>query len=165
MSLAKIKALSQLIMIAVLPLMTSCLEIPAGSKVHNDLGKMRQAKVKIGTKAEYTVYIADTDETRQVGLMNVTEEELSTDRGMLFVFESDELLSFWMRNTIIPLDIAFIRSDGLIVATYTMEPLTDQGYPSVEAAQFALEVRAGQFAEHGVVRGDRVQIPADIVQP
>ncbi len=120
---------------------------------------MRTVQIEITDRSTVTAYVADTDESRALGLMNVTADELPADRGMVFVFEDDRHRSFWMRNTIIPLDIAYIRSDGTIVQTYTMEPLNEQGYASIEPARFALEVRGGLFAEWGVVMGDHVEIP------
>lgn len=145
------------------PLMSACLDVPRGSLDKNDLASMKTATIEIAGKATYTTYIADDFDLQRVGLMNTTESELPTDRGMIFVFDDDAPRSFWMRNTIIPLDIAYIRSDGTIVKTYTMEALNEVGYPSIEPARFALEVRAGQFAEHGVVAGDHVTIPADLL--
>jgi len=139
------------------------MEIPRGSTERNDLAAMQTVTIPIVGKTQYTAYVADEDKTRQLGLMNVTEAELPTDRGMIFVFQSDRLLSFWMRNTIIPLDIAYIRSDGLIVKTYTMEPLNEAGYSSIEPARFALEVRAGQFAAKGIQAGDRIEIPESLL--
>lgn len=139
-----------------------CGEIPRGSTERNDLGKMPTATVQITGRTSYTVYVAADDATRQLGLMNVTETDLPADRGMLFVFPRDQVLAFWMRNTLIPLDIAYIRSDGVIVKTYTMTALDEVSYPSIEKARFALEVRAGQFREHRIVPGDRVEIPEDL---
>lgn len=150
-------------MTAAFPLMTACLDIPRGSANKNDLASMKTVAIDIAGKATYTSYVADTNDTQQTGLMNVTESELPTDRGMIFVFSGDGNRSFWMRNTIIPLDIAYIRSDGTIVKTYTMEALNEMGYPSIEPAQFALEVRAGEFAKHGIVAGDRVTIPDELI--
>ena len=147
-------------MAAAFPMMTACLEIPRGSDSKNDLATMRTINIDVAGKATYTAYIADTHDTQQTGLMNITESELPRSHGMIFVFSGDSLRSFWMRNTIIPLDIAYIRSDGTIVKTYTMEPLNEMGYPSIEPAQFAIEVRAGEFEKHGITPGDRVNIPA-----
>lgn len=141
----------------------TCSEIPRASTVHNNLSAMRVVPVTISGRTTYQVYVADQPETREIGLMNVTESELPADRGMIFVFEHDQYLSFWMRNTIIPLDIAYIRSDGTIVKTYTMSPLDESGYPANEPARFALEVRAGQFSQWGVVAGDHVVIPPDLL--
>ncbi len=142
--------------------LSSCASLPRGSVQRNDLSKMKTVVVKITGKTIYTAYVADTPDAEETGLMNVTEADLPTDRGMIFVFEHDRLLSFWMRNTIIPLDIAYIRSDGTIVKTYTMEPLNEIGYSSIEPARFALEVRAGQFAQWGIKEGDHVELPAEL---
>jgi len=133
-----------------------------GAMDKNDLAAMRTVTIEIVGRVSYTAYVADQDATRMVGLMNTTAEELADDHGMIFVFPYDQYLSFWMRNTIIPLDIAFIRSDGTIVKTHTMQPLDESGYPSIEPARFALEVKAGQFAQHGVVAGDRVNLPLSL---
>jgi len=144
-------------------LWSGCNDVPRGAADKNDLSKMKTVSLVIGTKATYTAYVADTDDTVRVGLMNTTEAELPTDRGMIFVFDSDEIRSFWMRNTIIPLDIAYIRTDGTIVKTYTMQPLDETGYSSIQAARFALELRAGQLAQKGIKAGDMVQIPPDLL--
>ncbi|HWL92354.1 MAG TPA: DUF192 domain-containing protein [Phycisphaerae bacterium] len=148
--------------------LTSCAEVPRNSTDKNDLSKMETVSIQIEGRTTYTAYVArDTAENGrlvQLGLMNTTEAELPEDRGMIFVFEYDDLRSFWMRNTIIPLDIAYIRSDGQIVMTYTMEALNEIGYPSIEPAKYALEVRAGQFEKWGITPGDRVSLPASITE-
>ena len=149
-------------MASAFPMLTSCNFIPRASTEKNDLSAMKLVTIEIVGRTSYTSYVADTDTTRQLGLMNVTEDELPADHGMIFVFGFDQLQSFWMRNTIIPLDIAYIRSDGTIVKLHTMEPLNEMGYPSVEPARFALEVRAGQFAQWGITEGDQVIIPSDL---
>lgn len=136
--------------------------IPRGSTEKNNLASMAASQVRFGDLT-YNVWLARSPQEQQLGLMNTTEAELPADRGMLFVFDYDRYQSFWMRNTIIPLDIAYIRSDGTVVKTYTMTPLDETGYPSLEPARFVLEVRAGQFAEHGVKEGDRAEIPADLL--
>ena len=145
-------------------LWSGCNEIPRGAADKNDLSKMKTVSLPIGTKATYTAYVADTDEAIRVGLMNTTEAELPTDRGMIFVFDDEEARNFWMRNTIIPLDIAYLRTDGTIVKTYTMQPHDERGYPSIQAARFALELRAGQLLDRGIVAGDRVQIPPELLK-
>ncbi len=133
-----------------------------GEPEKNNLAGMAVVDLEIVGRTTYHAFVADTAATRRVGLMNVAEHELAPDEGMIFVFYTDQALSFWMRNTIIPLDIAYIRSDGLIVKTYTMEPLYEGGYPSIEAAKYALEVHGGQFAQWGIREGDRVVIPAGL---
>jgi len=102
------------------------------------------------------VEIAQDEETRSQGLMY--REELPEDQGMLFVFSEQRVLSFWMRNTFIPLDIAFIDSEGKIVDIQRMEPLDESKlYVSAAPAQYALEVNAGWFERHGVKVGSRVE--------
>ena len=105
-----------------------------------------------------TAWVADTDEVRTEGLMFVTDDQMPEDRGMLFVFPDVDYLSFWMKNTLIPLDIAFMRSDGTIVTIHTMSALDEQTYRSTEPAQYALEMHAGWFDHHGVRVGDRIDL-------
>ena len=139
-------------------LLGGCLEIPRDSSEKNDLSVMRLAHVDFIGRTAYTAYLAGDTRSVQLGLMNTTEAELPADRGMIFDLGYDHLLSFWMRNTIIPLDIAYIRSDGTVVKTYTMTPFDESGYPSIEPARFAMEVRGGQFAQWGITEGDQVDI-------
>jgi hypothetical protein len=165
------RAVFGLVCAMLIPSCDQLTSVPVGEGPKNDLSKLKTAEVVIrradgesnGDVARYTVYIADTFETRQVGLMNTTEAELPTDRGMLFIFAYDQYLSFWMRNTIIPLDIAYVRSDGTILKTYTMPPLDESGFPSFEPARFALELRAGQLAEKGIREGDRIEFPPEVL--
>jgi uncharacterized protein len=146
--------------------MLGCAEVPRNSTEKNDLSKLEKVSIEITGRTIYTAYVARQEDEGgkivQLGLMNTTEAELPEDHGMIFVFPYDDLRSFWMRNTIIPLDIAYIRSDGVIVKTYTMEALNEMGYPSIEAAKYALELRAGQFTKWGIKAGDTVKIPASI---
>ena len=109
---------------------------------------------------EVEVEIADDDAERARGLMKRTE--LAEDAGMLFVFERERTLSFWMRNTLIPLSIAYIDAEGRIVDIEDMEPLDDQTkHPSAEPAQYALEVNQGFFDERGIEVGDTVEVQAE----
>jgi uncharacterized membrane protein (UPF0127 family) len=78
---------------------------------------------------------------------------------MLFVFDREEPRSFWMRNTLIPLSIAYIASDGRIADIQDMQPLDETSHPSAEPAQYALEVNQGFFAERGIEVGNEVEIP------
>ena len=109
-------------------------------------------------EARVLVEIADSPEERARGLM--FRKDLQG--GMLFVFEEEEMLGFWMKNTITALDIAFARMDGRIVTIHTMPPLTLRTFPSLEPVMFALEVKAGTFQRLGIVEGDRIDIPADV---
>jgi uncharacterized membrane protein (UPF0127 family) len=85
--------------------------------------------------------------------------ELDENAGMLFVFDREAPRSFWMRNTLIPLSIAYIASDGRIVDIQDMQPLDEAPHPSAAPAQYALEVNQGFFEDNGVEVGDRAQLP------
>jgi uncharacterized protein len=112
-----------------------------------------------GGKVELRVEIADDPPEQTRGLMERTA--LGEDRGMLFVYPDEEVRSFWMKNTLIPLSIAFIASDGTIVDLQNMKPLDDDPphYVSAEPARYALEVNKGYFEKHGIKVGDRADLP------
>jgi len=112
-----------------------------------------------GGEVKVRVEIADDLPEQERGLMDRTA--LGKNRGMLFVFPDEKVRSFWMKNTLIPLSIAYIDSDGRIVDLQDMKPLDDDPphYVSAEPAQYALEVNQGFFDEHGVKVGDRAELP------
>ena len=112
-----------------------------------------------GGEVRVRVEIADDDFERARGLMYRTA--LAKDRGMLFVYAREWQASFWMKNTLIPLSIAFMDSKGRIVDIQDMKPLDDDppSYVSSEPAQYALEVNQGFFEERGVEVGDRAELP------
>jgi len=101
------------------------------------------------------VEIADDEAERNRGLMH--RDSLPEDHGMLFVYPEEGERSFWMRNTRIPLDIAFLDRQGTIVDIQTMEPESDELHTSRRPAMYALEMIRGWFGEHGVEIGDRVR--------
>ncbi len=108
-----------------------------------------------GEEVEVAVEVADTQEEREVGLMH--RESLPDDAGMIFLFEEEITGGFWMKNTVIPLSIAFMGGDGTILRILDMEPceadpceIYDPGVPYVSA----LEVNQGAFAGWGVEEGD-----------
>ena len=109
----------------------------------------------LGESVPVQVEIADTDDERQTGLMGRTA--LAADAGMLFVFGQEQPLSFWMKNTLIPLSIAYIDDRGTIVDIQDMEPLDETSHPSAAPARYALEVNQGFFEEHGIRVGDRLK--------
>lgn len=104
---------------------------------------------------EIRVEVADDAEERRRGLMH--RDSLPEDRGMLFVYPEERTLSFWMRNTNIALDIAFLDRRGTIVDIQSMDAQTDRLYESRQPAMYALEVNRGWFGDHGVDVGDRVE--------
>ncbi|MCH8150473.1 MAG: DUF192 domain-containing protein [Planctomycetes bacterium] len=103
---------------------------------------------------EFRVEIADTNASRTQGLMDRTS--LADDAGMLFIFDRPADLSFWMLNTSIPLDIAFIREDMTVSSIDTMTPHSLESHLSIELVPFALEVPAGEFSRRGIEAGDAV---------
>ncbi len=99
--------------------------------------------------------IAATEATRTTGLM--FRFSLQPDHGMLFIFDTPQPLAFWMRNTYVPLSIAFIAADGRILNIEDMVPRTDDSHPSLGMALYALEMKKGWFADRGIKAGDRVE--------
>ena len=99
--------------------------------------------------------VAMTTRDRTTGLMN--RFSLQPDHGMLFVFEQPQRLAFWMKNTYIPLSIAFIDAGGTIVNIEDMAPQTEETHPSRGPALYALEMRKGWFAQRAIAEGDRVE--------
>lgn len=111
-------------------------------------------ELKIGS-SRLVAEVAATIPTRTTGLMN--RFSLRPDHGMLFVFDSPQPQAFWMRNTYIPLSIAFIGADGRILNIEDMAPRSDNTHPSRGPALYALEMKKGWFAERGIRAGDRVE--------
>ena len=106
------------------------------------------------------VELATNDETRARGLMH--RSSMGTDDGMLFIYPENKPRSFWMKDTKIPLSIAFIDPSGEIVKIAEMQPLSKTTTKSVYPAKYALEMNKGWFEQHGVKKGDRVTaIPPD----
>ena len=111
--------------------------------------------VRIGNHT-FKVEIAATARSRAQGLM--ARQTLARDAGMLFVYDYPQAASFWMLNTPIPLDVAFIREDLAIASISVMEPFSTETNVSTEPVRYALEVAAGEFARRGIAAGDTVVI-------
>jgi uncharacterized membrane protein (UPF0127 family) len=104
---------------------------------------------------QLVVEVASTSESRSTGLMN--RFSLRTDQGMLFVFEAPQPLAFYMRNTYVPLSIAFVDQRGRIINIEDMRPLDESTHWSKGPALYAIEMRQGWFAQRGIGAGDAVQ--------
>ena len=110
-----------------------------------------------GEEVVVNVEIADTIESRQLGLM--FRSSMPVDAGMIFDFQGDTTSGFWMANTILPLSIAFITADGTIIDTLDMQPLDTSGVDPSGTYRYALEVNQGFFRAHNINPGDKVSLP------
>jgi uncharacterized membrane protein (UPF0127 family) len=121
---------------------------------------LKVVELKIGNTSLFAE-VADTPETSANGLM--FRDSLPENRGMLFVFEKPKTVSFWMRNTKIPLSIAYLDSTGKILEIGSLKPLDETPVASRSSdILFALEVNNGWFAHHGISTGAKVSgIPKD----
>lgn len=111
------------------------------------------------------VWLAETSRAQADGLQGITEEQIAplpdgTERGMLFPFPVDVRPGFWMRDTLVALDLAFLRSDGSIAEIHAMAPHDETVVTPVEPIRYALELRQGVLAAAGVVPGDVVDLAA-----
>jgi uncharacterized membrane protein (UPF0127 family) len=148
--------------VVAIPVLTGCGEAggtsggaAADQPVPISVGQeVRTAQIRIGG-VEVTAEIADNEELRAKGLMN--RDSLAENHGMLFVYGAAQVRSFWMRNTRIPLDIAFIDANGVIINIEPMEPQSDENYYSQGPMMYALEMDQGWFEANGVGPGDRLE--------
>ena len=99
--------------------------------------------------------VASTPAQRQVGMMMRTQ--MAPHEGMLFVFEQPSQQCFWMRDTLLPLSIAFIADDGRIVNIAEMQPRSDDAHCSAQPVRFALEMNRGWFDKRAIKPGDRLR--------
>ena len=128
----------------------SALPLAANAQVNKGLPivelSIKNSKLKTEVVADNT--------TRSVGLMN--RFSLAPNHGMLFVFAQSEPLAFWMKNTFVPLSIAYVDSKGVIVSIVDMKPHDESTYPSGAPAMFAIEMKQDWFKERGIAVGDKV---------
>ncbi|MCS7258553.1 MAG: DUF192 domain-containing protein [candidate division WOR-3 bacterium] len=114
----------------------------------------KKISIGLGNK-KIQVEVADTPEKRFYGLMD--REFLGENEGMLFVFETSGIYSFWMKNTKIPLSIAFITDNGIITEIYEMIPYEEKiSYKPSTPVRYALEMNRGWFFRNGIKAGDVV---------
>ena len=111
-------------------------------------------KIVVG-KTPLRVEVVDTLEQQEQGLM--FRQSLPENEGMLFVYKEPQEMSFWMRNTFIPLDIAFVGADGIILNIHQARPLDESVlYRSAGSAKYVIETNQGWFSRHGIRPGDKV---------
>jgi len=110
-------------------------------------------------RANFTVTVADDNAERSRGLMFV--EDMPTMTGMLFIYETPRRASFWMRNTLIPLDMLFADPTGVITRVHeNAVPLDETSIDGGEGVQYVLEINGGMAARLGIEEGDVMQHPA-----
>jgi uncharacterized membrane protein (UPF0127 family) len=101
------------------------------------------------------VEVANTPETRRTGLM--FRASLPDSQGMLFVYETEDRHAMWMKNTLVPLSVAFIDRGGHIINIEDMQPQTEDTHMAAARAAFSLETNLGWFKQRGIKKGDRVE--------
>lgn len=107
------------------------------------------------------VEVAMTPAERSQGLMY--RSKMEENHGMLFIFDRDEMQSFWMKNTIMPLDILFIDSKGVInTIHHNTVPYSEKPIPSKGKSQFVVEVNGGYCSRHGIKEGDLIEYRLDL---
>ena len=102
-----------------------------------------------------TAEVAHTDAARTRGLMH--RRMLPENRGMLFVFTETAAHAMWMENTYLPLSVAFLDENGVIINIADMQPQTRDTHPALRPAKYALEVNQGWFAKRGIRPGAKVE--------
>lgn len=107
--------------------------------------------------------VAADNTTRAKGLM--FRERLGPNEGMLFVFQAASTQCFWMRNTLVPLSIAFVDDDGSIVNIEDMQPKTEDSHCSARPVRYALEMEQGWFRKKGLAAGARLSGPKGMFAP
>lgn len=156
---------TRLLLAVVIVFLFSSVVLPAAELEQAPTPKSFKYKKKklIISKTTILVEMADTDELREHGLMGRTK--LSDSEGMLFIFQTPQFLNFWMKNTLIPLDIGYIDKRGQLFQITTMEPaspmdVSPQVYPSKKEALYALEVTKGWFARKKIKVGSKIKPPS-----
>ena len=150
--------------LALLPLLAAAACQPSASHgvaLERSAAGLEQVELTIesrGKRHAFIVEVARTAEEQTMGLMN--RQSLAPDRGMIFPHDPPRPASFWMKNTLIPLDMIFVRSDGTIgsIAANTV-PLSLEPVPSGEPVSAVLEIAGGRSAELGISAGDKVTWP------
>ncbi len=138
--------MKQLFIIIVLSIViiTGCTENP------------KKVSITVG-KDVYNIELAVSREEQTLGLMN--RKEIKKNEGMIFIYREDRKLSFWMKNTLVPLSIAFISKDGIIKEIYDMKPESLTPVNSAHSVRYALELPLGSFKRSGVKIGDKINLP------
>lgn len=127
------------------------------------LKDLAKAELVLGEETKMTAWVMDEEAKRQEGMMFVRDSDFTEKQGMIFVFKEEDQLRFWMKNTYVPLDIAYLTKDGKANRIYTMKAFdTYTDYSSNGGSMYALEVKAGYFKKIGFKVGSTVKIPSSV---
>ena len=130
-----------------------------GCSNHSPISNKNTYEVKINDKTSYAE-VAFTQKARTIGLM--FRDALDKDHGMLFIYPQEQSLSFWMKNTKIPLSIAFINSKEVIIQIESMAPYSLMSHTSKEKVKYALEMEQGWFEKNRIKVGSKVGLSPEI---
>jgi uncharacterized protein len=109
-----------------------------------------------GKTEKLNLIISNTDASRRKGLMNQSTLEKNT--GMLFIWPSNKKQCMWMKNTSLPLSVAYLSSNGKILEIYDMVPFSEDSVCSIKSVRMALEVNQGWFAKNKIFVGDKINL-------
>lgn len=134
------------------------------SRVHQTKD-LKKIKIKV-PKGELELWVMDNEEKTREGMMFLTDREVKDNEGMIFVFKDLQLLkdkkSFWMHNTILPLDIDYISKDKKIVNIGKGMPMNDNTVDPEGDYLYVIELKQGMTSKFGLSKGSSVAIPADL---
>ncbi len=142
-------------------LVLACFTFEVYGQINNQAINFRKKEIQVG-KSKLIVELAQTDSERALGLMH--RKSMPAGYGMLFIFNEEKKLNFWMKNTFIPLSIGFFNKNKVLVDIQDMTPVrsADQtdipSYESKAPAQYALEVNRGWFKTNKIKLGDKIKI-------
>lgn len=141
-----------ILLFALLPAFPGCAN-------HSSIANKNTYEIKINDKISHAE-VAFTQKGRTIGLM--FRDTLDNDHGMLFIYPQEQNLSFWMKNTKIPLSIAFINSKEIITQIESMTPYSLMSHTSKKRVKYALEMEQGWFRKNGIEVGSKVVFSPEI---
>jgi len=125
------------------------------------LKDLKKIALKVG-KVTIQAWIMDDANKREEGMMYLGDREVKPNEGMLFVFSQPHALAFWMKNTLIPLDIMFVGEDKKIINIEPAKALDETGVHAARPAMYVIEMKLGSAKRLGIKPGDHVAVPADV---
>jgi hypothetical protein len=134
---------------------------PSNPRRFFQLKDLRTVQIKVAGNT-ITVWVMDSDAKRQEGMMFLTNGEVNDEEGMLFVFPDVQRRSFWMSNTVLPLDLAYLDAKGKILNIAQGKPFDESPIPSAGPSLYVLEMKQGMMKKLGIEKGMVVTIPANV---